>query len=97
MIRQLNPPTEECRRGGRVQYDKARETRSTHSKRHSAAEGRPVQSRQTTTVRPCPYYLKSRLKEPEGIPEEHWDRQSIAEQPLEKETQHGSLRQISGG
>ncbi|GFW18345.1 retrovirus-related Pol polyprotein from transposon 17.6 [Trichonephila clavipes] len=70
MIRQLNPPTEESRRGARVQYDKARETRTTRSKGHSAAEGRPVRSRQTTTVRPCPYYLRSRLKEPERIPEE---------------------------
>ncbi|GFU51479.1 uncharacterized protein TNCV_81231 [Trichonephila clavipes] len=53
-----------------MRYDKARETRSTHRKRHSAAEGRPVRSRQTTEVRHCPYYLRSRLKEPEGIPEE---------------------------
>ncbi|GFV99076.1 uncharacterized protein TNCV_1510541 [Trichonephila clavipes] len=39
----------------------------------------------------------SRLKEPEGIPEEHWDRQSTAEQPQEKEPQQGSLRRRSGG
>ncbi|GFX45963.1 uncharacterized protein TNCV_2163381 [Trichonephila clavipes] len=32
--------------------------------------GRPVRSRQTTTERPCPYYLRSHLKEPEKIPEE---------------------------
>ncbi|GFU08752.1 uncharacterized protein TNCV_991061 [Trichonephila clavipes] len=37
----------------------------------SAAEGRPVRSGKTTTVRPCPYYLRSRFKELEGIPEEH--------------------------
>ncbi|GFX90366.1 uncharacterized protein TNCV_3849411 [Trichonephila clavipes] len=61
---------EESRRGARFQYDKARETRSTHSKRYSSAEGKPVWSRQTTEVRPCPYYLRSRLKEPEGIAEE---------------------------
>ncbi|GFY08388.1 retrovirus-related Pol polyprotein from transposon 297 [Trichonephila clavipes] len=61
---------EEIRRGERVQYVKARETRSTHSKRHSAAEGRPVLSRQMTTVRPCPYYLRSSLKDSDGIPEE---------------------------
>ncbi|GFV02751.1 uncharacterized protein TNCV_1452571 [Trichonephila clavipes] len=71
MVRQLRPPTEESRRGARVQFDKARATRSTHSKIHSAAEGRPVRYRQTTAVRPCPYYLRSLLKEPEGIPEEH--------------------------
>ncbi|GFT31112.1 uncharacterized protein TNCV_3428721 [Trichonephila clavipes] len=70
MIRQFHPPTEESRRVARVQYDKARETRASHSKIQSAAEGRPVRSRQTTAVRPCTYYLRSRLKEPEGIPEE---------------------------
>ncbi|GFT53259.1 uncharacterized protein TNCV_4233541 [Trichonephila clavipes] len=69
-IRQCNPHTEESRQGARVQYDSARETRTTPSKGHSAAEGRPVRSRQTTSVRPCPYYLRSRLKESEGIPEE---------------------------
>ncbi|GFX26407.1 hypothetical protein TNCV_950051 [Trichonephila clavipes] len=68
MIRQFHPPTEERRTGARIQYDKARETRSTHRKRHSTAKGRPVRSRQTTAVRPCPYYLRSPLKEPEGIP-----------------------------
>ncbi|GFT85476.1 uncharacterized protein TNCV_498041 [Trichonephila clavipes] len=60
LIWQFLPTTEESRRGARVQYDKAGETRSTHSKRHSAAEGRPVRSRQTTGVKPCPYYLRSR-------------------------------------
>ncbi|GFV69867.1 uncharacterized protein TNCV_2193541 [Trichonephila clavipes] len=68
-IRLCNPPTEESRQGASVQYDKARQTRTTLSKGRSAAEGRPLQSRQTTTVRPCPYYLRSHLKEPEGIPE----------------------------
>ncbi|GFW99291.1 hypothetical protein TNCV_3981161 [Trichonephila clavipes] len=71
--------------------------RTTRSKGHSAAEGRPVRYRQTTTVKPCAYYLRSRLKEPEGIPEDHWDRQSTAEQPQEKEPQHGILRRRSGG
>ncbi|GFU11622.1 uncharacterized protein TNCV_4320941 [Trichonephila clavipes] len=27
-------------------------------------------SRQATALRPCPYYLRSRLKKPKGIPEE---------------------------
>ncbi|GFW09382.1 uncharacterized protein TNCV_2066401 [Trichonephila clavipes] len=35
-----------------------------------AAERRPVRSKQATAVRPCPYYLRSRVKLPEGIPEE---------------------------
>ncbi|GFX67862.1 hypothetical protein TNCV_320351, partial [Trichonephila clavipes] len=34
---------------------------TTPSKGPSAAEGRPVWSRQTTAVRPCPYYLRIRL------------------------------------
>ncbi|GFU53156.1 uncharacterized protein TNCV_3023771 [Trichonephila clavipes] len=69
-IRKFSPLKEESRRGARVQSDRARETRTTGSKEHSAAEGRRVQSRKTTTVRPCPYYLKSPFKEPEGLPEE---------------------------
>ncbi|GFY28006.1 retrovirus-related Pol polyprotein from transposon 297 [Trichonephila clavipes] len=69
-IRQSNPPTEESRQGARVLYDRAWATRTTPRKGHSAAEGRPVRSRQTTAVRSCPYYLRSRLKEPEGIQEE---------------------------
>ncbi|GFW70679.1 uncharacterized protein TNCV_2922341 [Trichonephila clavipes] len=66
-MRQLIPHTEESRRGARVQSDKARETRTTGSKGHSAAEGIPVRSGKTTTVRPCPYYVRCRFKEPEGI------------------------------
>ncbi|GFU94365.1 uncharacterized protein TNCV_1731621 [Trichonephila clavipes] len=88
---------EESRLGARVQYDKARGTRTTCSKGHSVAEERPVRSRQATAVRPCPYYLTSRLKEPEGIPEEHWDQQSTVEQSQEKGPQHESLRRRSGG
>ncbi|GFW68461.1 uncharacterized protein TNCV_3300031 [Trichonephila clavipes] len=95
-MRQFSPTKEESRRGARVHSDKARETRITSSKGHSAAEGRQVRSGKTTTVRHCPYYLRNRFKEPEGILEEHWDRQSTAEQPQEKEPQHGSLRRRSG-
>ncbi|GFW76948.1 uncharacterized protein TNCV_2030531 [Trichonephila clavipes] len=94
----FSPPKEESRRGARVQSDRAREIRTTGSRGHSAAEGRPVRSGKTTTVRPCPYYLKSLFKEPEGggLQEEHWDRQSTAEQPQEKEPQHRSFRRRSG-
>ncbi|GFW27602.1 uncharacterized protein TNCV_4283031 [Trichonephila clavipes] len=35
-----------------------------------AAERRTVRSQQTTTVRSCPYYLRSRVRQPEGFPEE---------------------------
>ncbi|GFV04933.1 uncharacterized protein TNCV_1751541 [Trichonephila clavipes] len=68
--RQCKLPTEESRQGARGQYDRARETRKTPSKGNSAAERRPVRSRQATALRPCPYYLRSRLKKPKGIPEE---------------------------
>ncbi|GFV95493.1 uncharacterized protein TNCV_4574951 [Trichonephila clavipes] len=67
---QCKPPTEESRQGAIGQYDRDRETRTTPSKGNSAAERRPVRSRQATAVRPCPYYLRRRLKKPEGIPEE---------------------------
>ncbi|GFX95250.1 retrovirus-related Pol polyprotein from transposon 412 [Trichonephila clavipes] len=42
--------------------------------RREAAERRSVQSKLATKVRPCPYYLSSRVKQPEGVPE---DRRSI--------------------
>ncbi|GFV73301.1 uncharacterized protein TNCV_3309291, partial [Trichonephila clavipes] len=45
-------------------------TRTTPIGGNSEAERRPVRSRQATAVRPCPYYLRSRVKYPEGIPEE---------------------------
>ncbi|GFY22658.1 uncharacterized protein TNCV_2179191 [Trichonephila clavipes] len=35
-----------------------------------AAERRTVRSKQTTVVRPCPYYLRSRVRHPDGFPEE---------------------------
>ncbi|GFU52067.1 uncharacterized protein TNCV_3224901 [Trichonephila clavipes] len=69
-MRRFNPPKEKGGRGTRVQSGRDRETRTTGSKGHIAAEGRPDWSRKTTTVRPCPYYLRSRFKEPEGLPEE---------------------------
>ncbi|GFW10511.1 retrovirus-related Pol polyprotein from transposon 17.6 [Trichonephila clavipes] len=68
--RQGKPPTEGSRHEGSKQYDKARETRTTKSGTNRAAEKRPVRSKQATAVRPCPYYLRSRVKQPEGIPEE---------------------------
>ncbi|GFS56245.1 uncharacterized protein TNCV_2769211 [Trichonephila clavipes] len=94
---QGKPPTEGSRQGASVQYDRARETRTTPSGRNSAAQRRPVRSGQATAVRSCPYYLRSRAKQSEGIPEEQWNRQYPAEQPQEKEPQHGSLKRRSGG
>ncbi|GFX64468.1 uncharacterized protein TNCV_4043581 [Trichonephila clavipes] len=68
--RQGKPPTEGSRQEKSGQYDKARETRTTTSGTNRAAERRPVRSKQATAVRPCPYYLRSRVKQPEGIQEE---------------------------
>ncbi|GFS55996.1 uncharacterized protein TNCV_2564421 [Trichonephila clavipes] len=72
--RQGKPPTEGSKHDITGQYDKARETRTTTSGTNSAAERRPVRSKQATAVRPCPYYIRCRVKQPEGIPE---DRRSI--------------------
>ncbi|GFW57156.1 uncharacterized protein TNCV_540731 [Trichonephila clavipes] len=52
------------------QYNKAQETKTTTSGNNKAAERRPVRSKQATAVRPCPYYLSSRVKQPEGVPKE---------------------------
>ncbi|GFW98464.1 uncharacterized protein TNCV_3790951 [Trichonephila clavipes] len=52
--RQCKPPTEGSRQGASVQYDKDRETRTAPSEGNSAAERRPVRSRQATAARPCP-------------------------------------------
>ncbi|GFU83948.1 uncharacterized protein TNCV_560741 [Trichonephila clavipes] len=59
--RQGKPPTEGGRQETSGQYDKARETRTTTSGTNRAAERRPVQSKQVTAVKPCPYYLRSLL------------------------------------
>ncbi|GFX36195.1 uncharacterized protein TNCV_2065361 [Trichonephila clavipes] len=67
-----NPRVMKKRSGVEQEYNLIRlEGSGQHiAKGHSAAEVRLVRSGKMTTVRPCPYYLKSRLKEPEGIPEE---------------------------
>ncbi|GFW27417.1 uncharacterized protein TNCV_591091 [Trichonephila clavipes] len=68
--RQDKPPTEGSRHEGSGQYDKVRETRTTKNGTNKAAERRPVRSKQATAVRPCPYYLYSRVRQPEGFPED---------------------------
>ncbi|GFY20255.1 uncharacterized protein TNCV_208871 [Trichonephila clavipes] len=68
--RQDNPPTEGRRHEGSGQYDKARERRTTKNGTNRAAERRPVRSKQATAVRPCTYYLRSRVRQPEGCPAE---------------------------
>ncbi|GFY27942.1 transposon Tf2-11 polyprotein [Trichonephila clavipes] len=49
--------------------DQSRQTRATTRGRNKQAE-KPVRSGQATTRRPCPYYLRSRVRKSEGIPEE---------------------------
>ncbi|GFT29378.1 uncharacterized protein TNCV_757341 [Trichonephila clavipes] len=49
--------------------NKTRHTRATTRGRNKQAE-RPVRSNRATTSRPCPYCLRSRVKESDGIPEE---------------------------
>ncbi|GFY21623.1 uncharacterized protein TNCV_1167681 [Trichonephila clavipes] len=68
--RQGKSPTEGSKQGTSEQYGRTRETRTTTNGTNRAAERRPVRSKQATAVRPCPYYLRSRVKQPEGIPEE---------------------------
>ncbi|GFX13958.1 uncharacterized protein TNCV_611641 [Trichonephila clavipes] len=93
--RQDKPSTEGSRHEGSGQYDKARETRTTKNGTNRTAE-RPVRSKQATAVRPCPYYLRSRVRQPEGFPEERRNSKYSTEHQ-EKEPQYGSLRRRSSG
>ncbi|GFX49794.1 uncharacterized protein TNCV_3073471 [Trichonephila clavipes] len=68
--RQDKPPTELSRHEGSGQYNKARETKTTKNGTNRAAEMGPFRSKQATAVRPSPYYLRSRVRQPEGFPEE---------------------------
>ncbi|GFV90650.1 uncharacterized protein TNCV_2223661 [Trichonephila clavipes] len=88
-MRRFSAPKEESRRGARVQSCRARENRTTCSKEHSSAEGRPVRSRKTRKVSPCPYYLRSRLKKPESLPE--GQRSTVIDILLQKSLRGSSL------
>ncbi|GFY03956.1 uncharacterized protein TNCV_1197351 [Trichonephila clavipes] len=68
-LRQDKSPTVASRNEGSGQSNKTRETKTTKNGTYRAAE-RTVRSKQTTAVRPCPYYLRSRVRQPEGFPEE---------------------------
>ncbi|GFU08926.1 hypothetical protein TNCV_1318101 [Trichonephila clavipes] len=46
--------------------NQTRQTRATTRGRNKQAE-KPVRSNQATTRRPCPYYLRSRIQENDGI------------------------------
>ncbi|GFV21230.1 uncharacterized protein TNCV_4268631 [Trichonephila clavipes] len=58
--------TVESRTEGSGRDNKTRQTRATTRGRNKQAE-RPVRSNQITTRRPCPYYLRNRVKESDGI------------------------------
>ncbi|GFT16420.1 uncharacterized protein TNCV_280851 [Trichonephila clavipes] len=68
--RQDKSPTVASRHEESGQYNKARETKTTKNGTNRATERRTVRLKQTTAVRPCPYYLRSRVRQPEGFPEE---------------------------
>ncbi|GFU30941.1 uncharacterized protein TNCV_1406521 [Trichonephila clavipes] len=68
--RQDKSPTVASRHEGSGQYNKARETKITKNGTNRAAERITVRSKQATAVRPCSYYLRSRVRQPEGFPEE---------------------------
>ncbi|GFV56839.1 retrovirus-related Pol polyprotein from transposon 412, partial [Trichonephila clavipes] len=53
----------------RERDNQTRQTRATTRRRNEQAEN-PVRSNQTNTRRPCPYYLRSRIQEKNGIPKE---------------------------
>ncbi|GFV78005.1 uncharacterized protein TNCV_1591 [Trichonephila clavipes] len=68
--RQDKSPTVASRHEGSGQYYKARVTKIIKDGTNRAVERRTVRSKQTTAVRPCPYYLRSGVRQPEGFPEE---------------------------
>ncbi|GFU93713.1 uncharacterized protein TNCV_2185931 [Trichonephila clavipes] len=69
MTRRSIPPHQLSSQKTRMEADRTGETRRSTHRGHSAVEGRPVRSRRKPTVISCPYYLRSRFKEPEGLPE----------------------------
>ncbi|GFS67479.1 uncharacterized protein TNCV_1610551 [Trichonephila clavipes] len=95
--RQDKSRTVASRHEGSGQYNKTRETKTTKNGTNRAAERRTVWSKQTTAVIPCPYYLRSRVRQPEGFPEERRNSKHSTEQHQEKEHQYGSLRRRSSG
>ncbi|GFW36368.1 retrovirus-related Pol polyprotein from transposon 412 [Trichonephila clavipes] len=92
--KQDKSPTVANRHEGSGQYNKARETKTTKNGTNRAAERRTVRSKQTTAVRPCPYYLRNRVRQPEGFPEER--RNSGLASILQNNIRR-SLRQRSSG
>ncbi|GFY36169.1 retrovirus-related Pol polyprotein from transposon 17.6 [Trichonephila clavipes] len=69
--------TVESRTEGSGRDNKTRQTRATTIRRNKQAE-RPIRLNQATTRRPCSYYLRSRVKESDRIPEEQRNSKSTA-------------------
>ncbi|GFW79207.1 uncharacterized protein TNCV_2476141 [Trichonephila clavipes] len=68
--RQDKSPAVASRHEESGQCNKARVTKTTKNGTNRAAERRTARSNHMTAVRPCPYYLRSRVRQPEGFPEE---------------------------
>ncbi|GFY32942.1 uncharacterized protein TNCV_2876911 [Trichonephila clavipes] len=68
--RQDKSPTVASRHEGSGQCSKARKTNTFKDGTNRAAERRTVRAKQMTAVRPCLYYLRSRVGQPEVFPEE---------------------------
>ncbi|GFV62939.1 uncharacterized protein TNCV_4410031 [Trichonephila clavipes] len=62
--RQDKSPTVASKPEGSGQYNNARETKTTKDGTNRVDERRPVRSKQATTVRPRPYILRSRVRQP---------------------------------
>ncbi|GFV78029.1 hypothetical protein TNCV_1831 [Trichonephila clavipes] len=60
-----------------------------------AAERRPVRSKQATAVRPCLYFLRSGLRQPEGFPEE-WMNIGIKSIPQNIRRSSFSIEAVDG-
>ncbi|GFU08930.1 hypothetical protein TNCV_1318121 [Trichonephila clavipes] len=72
--------------------NQTRQIRTTTRGRNKQAE-KPVRSNQATTRRPCPYYLRSRIQENDGIPggvEQHRNQRHTS-QHITKKPQYGSV------
>ncbi|GFY19971.1 uncharacterized protein TNCV_2146641 [Trichonephila clavipes] len=68
--RQDKSPTQGSRHENSGQYNKTQETNTTKNGTNRAAERRPVRSKQATAAIPGPYYLRSQVRQPEGVPGE---------------------------
>ncbi|GFX46250.1 uncharacterized protein TNCV_1371921 [Trichonephila clavipes] len=94
--RQDKFPTVGSRHEGSEQHNKSRETKTTKNGTNRSAKRRTVRSNQMTVVRPCPFYLRSLVRQPEGFPEERRNsriasipQNNIRRRSLSMEALHG--------